>query len=1074
MCDLWASHVRLFIKGKKHGRMMLDSIDNGPLVYPTIKEDGHARPKKYSKLTEAQQLQDDCDVQATNIILYGLLPDVYALQVQVNTKFLNALPSEWSKFVTNVKLEKSLYTTNYDQLYTYLIQHERHANEIQQAFWLKHSNYNPDTYVKPHTPVRIEAPSKLPKEFLLYVSKTCPTLMKPTEKLIVVTPMKKGKKVRFTEPVTSSSNIPKHTNSLKTKDSNKSLLTYTVVKPTTNANGSNPSRNTMNNKITRPPSSNKKNKVEEHPRKVKSNLNKMNYVSEPISNAHVKNYVRNAKSESICSICNKCLFDANHDMCVIDYVNVRSKSKSKINKLRKVWKPTGCPNCFVVFRLWMLQAYDRKSLLTHQLREQIFGTIKFGNDHIAKIMVYGDYQIGNVITYQVYYVEGLGLVQGLSKLKYQKDHLYSACALGKSKKHSHKPKAKDFIQGKLYLLHMDLCGPMRIQSINGRKYILVIDYDYSWFTWVNFLQSKDEVPEFMIKFLKMIQVRLNATVRNIKTDNGTKFVNQTLRTYYEEVGISQQTSVARSLQQNSVVERQNRTLVEVARTIKPDSSYLRVFGALCYPTDDGEDLVIPLGVEEADHDIEVAHIDNNPYGDFTILEPSSEESSSHVVILNNVHSFNQPSKHINKWTKDHPLDNVIGDPSRTVSTQHQLQDEALFCYFDAFLSFVEPKSYKEALTESCWIEAMQEELNEFKRLEVTRKNFIKLDELGGILKNKARLVARGYRQEEGIDFEVSFSSVSRLEAIRIFRACVAHKNMVVYQMDVKTAFLNGNLRDEVYVSQPNGFVDPDNPNHVYKLKKALYGLKQAPRAWYDMLSSFLISQDFSKGFVDPTLFIRRNNDLLLVQIYVDDIIFAASTLCDLFAKLMCSKFKMLMMGKISFFLGLHISKSPRSIFINQSKYALESLKKYGFESCDPVDTPIVEKSKLDEDKEGKAVDPLHYRGMIGTLHYLTASRPDLQFAICMCARYQAQPTDKHLLAHLRMRITLVVKIHAVAHLEHVENGVIKLYFINTEYQLANIFTKALGRERIEFLINKLGMRSFMPETLKQLTDEVDE
>ncbi|GJU17126.1 retrovirus-related pol polyprotein from transposon TNT 1-94 [Tanacetum coccineum] len=150
-------------------------------------------------------------------------------------------------------------------------------------------------------------------------------------------------------------------------------------------------------------------------------------------------------------------------------------------------------------------------------------------------------------------------------------------------------------------------------------------------------------------------------------------------------------------------------------------------------------------------------------------------------------------------------------------------------------------------------------------------------------------------------------------------------------MDVKTAFLNGFLWEEVYVSQPDGFVDPNNPNHVYKLKKALYGLKQAPRAWYDMLSSFLISQDFSKGSVDPTLFIRKEGkELLLVQVYVDDIIFAASTpeLCDLFAKSCVQIFKM-------------------------------SMKKYGFDSCDPVDTPMVEKSKLDEDKEGKAVDPSH-------------------------------------------------------------------------------------------------------------------
>ncbi|GJT23986.1 retrovirus-related pol polyprotein from transposon TNT 1-94 [Tanacetum coccineum] len=373
---------------------------------------------------------------------------------------------------------------------------------------------------------------------------------------------------------------------------------------------------------------------------------------------------------------------------------------------------------------------------------------------------------------------------------------------------------------------------------------------------------------------------------------------------------------------------------------------------------------------------------------------------------------------------------------------------------------------------------------------------VKLDELGGILKNKARLVARGYRQEEGIDFEESFAPVARLEAIRIFLAFVAHMNMVVYQMDIKTAFLNGNLREEVYVSQPNGFVDPDKHNHVYKLKKALYGLKQAPRAWYDMLSSFLISQDFSKGSVDPTLFIHREGkELLLVQIYVDDIIFAASTpeLCDLFAKIMCSKFKMSMMGKISFFLGLQISQSPRGIFINQSKYALESLKKYGFDSCDPVDTPMVEKSKLDEDKEGKVVDPSHYRGMIGTLLYLTATFEDADHAGCQDTRCSTSGSMQFLgdklvswsskrqksaaissteAEYIALSKNIDIKFHFIK--EHVENGVIELYFVNTKYQLADIFTKALGRDRIEFLINKLGMRSFTLETLKQLADEADE
>ncbi|GKD23993.1 retrovirus-related pol polyprotein from transposon TNT 1-94 [Tanacetum coccineum] len=187
--------------------------------------------------------------------------------------------------------------------------------------------------------------------------------------------------------------------------------------------------------------------------------------------------------------------------------------------------------------------------------------------------------------------------------------------------------------------------------------------------------------------------------------------------------------------------------------------------------------VIPLGVEEADHDIEVAHMDNNPFVEFLIPEPSSEESSTQVVILNHVHLINQPPEDINKWSKDHPIDNVIGDPSRPVSTRQQLQDEALFCYFDDFLSSIESKSYKDTLTESCEIKRARR-----------------------VLKNKARLVARGYHQEEGIDFEESFAPVVRLEAIHIFIAFAAHMNMVVYQMDVKIAFLNGNLREEVYVS----------------------------------------------------------------------------------------------------------------------------------------------------------------------------------------------------------------------------------------------------------------------------------
>ncbi|GJV95277.1 retrovirus-related pol polyprotein from transposon TNT 1-94 [Tanacetum coccineum] len=314
---------------------------------------------------------------------------------------------------------------------------------------------------------------------------------------------------------------------------------------------------------------------------------------------------------------------------------------------------------------------------------------------------------------------------------------------------------------------------------------------------------------------------------------------------------------------------------------------------------------------------------------------------------------------------------------------------------------------------------------------------MKLDEYGGVLKNKARLVAKDYCQEEGINFEESFEPIARIEAIRIFLAYATHKNMVVFQMDVKTAFLNGILKEE----------------------KSLYGLKQAPRAWYDLLPKFLLCQKFVKGVVDPTLCTRKEgNDLILVQIYVDDIMFASTNpiFCDKFAKLISKRFKMSMMGHISFFLGLQILQSPRGIFINQSKYALEILKKYGLDQCDAVYIPMVRQSKLDEDPNGTPVDPTRYRGMVKSLMYLTTSRPDLVFAVCMCAR------TKH----------IIVRYHFIK--EQVENRVVELYFVKTDYQLADIFTKALAIERFEYLINRLGMQSIIREELKCLAESDEE
>ncbi|GJY79854.1 putative ribonuclease H-like domain-containing protein [Tanacetum coccineum] len=1006
------------------------------------------------------------------------------------------------------------------------------------------------------------------------------------------------------------------------------------------------------------------------------------------------------------------------------------------------WRPPGK-------KFWLFKTCDGETFKDHEFCGKVHGSVRFG------IMIH------------------FGAIRIEARLKFEKDHLCSACQLGKSKKFSHRPKSENTNMEVLHTLHMDLCGPMRVQSIKGKKYILVIVDDYSRFTWVKFLRSKDETPEFVTNFLKQIQVGLNKTVRFIRTDNGTEFVNQVMSEYYEGVGIFHQKSVPRTPQQNGVVERRNRTLVEAARTMmifskapmflwaeavatacytqnrslihtrhnktpyelvhdkKPDLTFFRVFGALCYPANDSENLgkfqakadigifvgyapsrkgyriynkrtrrlmetihvtfdemhqsmapvrissgpepvivtpgqlksglaptdkelemlfqpmfdehleqsrvdepvpyateinaqVVPPGTslsttiaqdapstsassstsdihlpvqhqeiaeEPIQEDTPIIHDVLPPSHNLVTGDPGSAQSSSGNVNAAEPNQVNYPPDHIRRWTKDHPLDNIVGNPSRPVSTRKQLASDALWCCFHTELSKVEPKNFKMAVIEDCWFQAMQDEIHEFDRLEVwelvPRPIYVmvialkwiykvKLDEYGDVLKNKARLVAKGYRQEEGIDFEESFALVARIEAIRIFIANAATKNMIIYQMDVKTAFLNGDLQEEVFVSQPEGFEDQENPTHVYRLKKALYGLKQAPRAWYDTLSKFLLANNFFKGVI-----------------IIDDIIFASTdhNACNTFSKEMSSKFQMSMMGQMSFFLGLQVSQSPGGIFINQAKYALETLKKYGMNLSDPVDTPMVDRLKLDEDLMGIPVDQTRFRGMVGSLMYLIASRPDLVFAVCMCARYQAKPTKKHFEAikrvfrYLKGTINMglwypkdnAMSLTAYADADHagcqdsrrstsgsaqflgdrlvswsskkqrstaistteaeyiamsgccaqilwmrsqlkdygfdfnkiplycdnksaialccnnvqhsrskhidirhhfireqVENRVVELYFVETNYQLADILTKALPRERFEFLLPRLGMKSLTPETLRRLQEGEDE
>jgi len=269
----------------------------------------------------------------------------------------------------------------------------------------------------------------------------------------------------------------------------------------------------------------------------------------------------------------------------------------------------------------------------------------------------------------------------------------------------------------------------------------------------------------------------------------------------------------------------------------------------------------------------------------------------------------------------------------------------------------------------------------------------KLNEQGEVVRNKARLVAQRYNQQDVIDYTETFAPMARLEAIRLLLSNAVNHGITLYQMDIKSAFLNG------------CFLDLKCPDHVYKLKKLLYGLKQDPRAWYDRLSNFLIENNFKSGQVDTTLFRRTlEKNILVVQIFVDDIIFGSTnpSFCREFSKLMQDEFKMSMMGELKFFLGIQINQCKDRVYIHQTKYTKELLKKFKLEDCKEMNTPMHPTWTLSKEDTRSKVDQKMYRVMIGSLLYLTASRPDILFNVCLCARFQSDPRESHLIVVKRI------------------------------------------------------------------------
>ncbi|GJY61999.1 retrovirus-related pol polyprotein from transposon TNT 1-94 [Tanacetum coccineum] len=547
------------------------------------------------------------------------------------------------------------------------------------------------------------------------------------------------------------------------------------------------------------------------------------------------------------------------------------------------------------------------------------------------------------------------LVRNLPKFKFDQ-HFCDACKMGKQAHASHKAKNIVSTTRCLELLHMDLFGPSAVRSYGGNRYTLVIVDDYSRYTWTRFLKDKTEAFDQFEIFSRKIQNQLGCSIVSIRTDHGREFDNE--------------------VQFGEFCNANGKTPYELLRGRKPTLDYFRVFGSKCfilntkdyltkfdpksyegvflgYSQNSKAYIILNKHTRKIEESLNVTFDETPPPSKTSPLvdDDLDEEEAIRATKKKNLENVVEDEtleidEIVNiKESRNHPLENVIGNLNqRTLRSQAQNQSN-FFC----FISTIKPKNVNEALGDESWIVAMQEELNQF------------------IANDVWELVAQGYNQQEGINYDETYALVARLESIRILLAYACALDFKLFQMDVKSAFLNGFINEEVYVAQPPGFIDFEKPDHVYKLKKALYGLKQAPKAWYDRLKAFLIKHEYKMGMVDNTLFTKKkSSNLIIVQIYVDDIIFGSTCqdMCDEFAKIMHDEFEMSMMGELNFFLGLQIKQMEDGIFFNQSKYIKEMLKKFGLEDSKPMKTPMSSDTKLTKDEECESVDSTKYRGMI--------------------------------------------------------------------------------------------------------------
>ncbi|GAU29902.1 hypothetical protein TSUD_379930 [Trifolium subterraneum] len=645
------------------------------------------------------------------------------------------------------------------------------------------------------------------------------------------------------------------------------------------------------------------------------------------------------------------------------------------------------------------------------------------------------------------------MVKGLPPLDELNEHSVD-CLTGKQHRDAIPKQAVWRAKLKLELVHSDICGPLNPISNGGNRYFITFTDDFSRKTWIYFLKEKSSALDTFKMFKLMVEKESGCAIQNLRTDRGGEFLSTAFNDFCSNQGIKRQLTTAYTPQQNGVSERNNRTLLNMVRSmiagrgvpkvfwpeavkwathimnrsptlsvkditpeetwsgIKPSVHHFRVFGCIAFAH-----VLDKQRTKLDDKNIKCVHLGvSDESKAYKLYDPIKKKIIiSRDVIFEENHSWDWNSEGKKRSDKQDSDDDIeIETTSEEEESTENLQNLAVYTTNN------DPKSFGEAEKLDVWRKAMDQEMEAIENnmtWELTtlpdRANTIgvkwvyktKYNEKGEIEKHKARLVAKGYSQKHGIYYDEVFAPVARWDTIRAILALAAKENWKVFQLDVKSAFLHGELTRDIYVEQPPGY-QKGNKDMVYKLKKALYGLKQAPRAWYSKIEAYFTVEQFKKCSHEHTLFVKygSNNKTLIVSLYVDDLICTGNDLSMIhdFKESMKKNFAMTDLGKMKYFLGVEVTQSEDGIFIHQHKYALEILKRFGMENCNKVCSPIVPGCKLSKDENGSATDAKRFKQMVGCLMYLLATRPDLAYSICLVARFMERPTVMHIAAVKRI------------------------------------------------------------------------